>query len=117
MKTPLPTGEVTAFSPSPTRTADPSPQSDETPWKLIIERADGSTQIIESVTSPIVCDQRDEPRIISLCADAMVNGQRIAVDFIQVNLDAGESYSIEGPPTPLPIEDGTPTPTVIGPTG
>jgi hypothetical protein len=71
--------------------SDDGPDEGEN-WELAITRADGSEQVIYLVSEPIVCDSSED--IISLCGEAIVDGQRIAVDFIQVNRSLGESYEV-----------------------
>ena len=103
---------------SPTRTGDPSPLANETPWRLIVTRADGRVEVHDSLDQPSVCDSREQPRILFFCGSSMVERQPLPVawDFLQVNVDAGDTYVIEGSPTPVPIDDGrTPTYTPVGP--
>jgi hypothetical protein len=86
-------------------------------WRLIVTRSDGRTEVHDSLDRPIICGSREQPKILFFCGSSNVEGQPlpIAWDFLQVNVDAGDTYVIEGPPTAVPIDyGGTPTPTVIG---
>jgi len=86
-------------------------------WRLLVTRSDGRTEIHASLDRPIICGSQGQPKILFFCGTSNVQGQPlpIAWDFLQVNIDAGDTYAIEGPPTPEPIDDGgTPTPTVMG---
>ena len=87
-------------------------------WRLIVTRAAGQIEVVNSLDQPVICDTQDDPKIVYFCGTRMVEGQPLPVawDFLPVNLDAGEMYSIEGPPTqPTQADKGTPTATVIGP--
>jgi hypothetical protein len=87
-------------------------------WRVIITRADGTTEIHPSLDPPIICDQQEEPRMVFLCGTRYVEGQSlpIAWDFLPVYIGAGDTYTVETPawltPEPTPT---TPTPTVISP--
>jgi hypothetical protein len=61
-------------------------------WELVITRVDGSEEVIYLISEPGICGRTAD--VISLCGEAIVNGQRLAVDFIQVNLALGESYEV-----------------------
>jgi hypothetical protein len=71
---------------------------------------------VGSLDEPIICGSEDEPRILYFCGTSAVEGQSLPVawDFRPVNIGAGDSYRIEGPPTPTGSEARSPTPTVIG---
>ncbi|MEO7666698.1 MAG: hypothetical protein ABIU97_06655 [Dehalococcoidia bacterium] len=83
-------------------------------WRLVITRVDGRIEVVDSLDQPIVCGSQEDPKIVFFCGTGFVEGQSMPVawDFLPVNLDAGETYTIEGPATPRRAEDSV-TPTVI----
>jgi hypothetical protein len=97
------------------REEGPPSQTASAPWRLVITHADGRTEVVESVDEPIICSSQEEPRVLFFCGTSAVEGQPLPVawDFLPVNLDAGDTYRLEGPATPQPEPEG-PTPTVSG---
>jgi hypothetical protein len=91
------------------------PSAGQHPWRVVITRSDGRTQIAESVDRPVVCGAQEEPKVIFLCGTSWVEGQPlpIAWDFLPVLLEEGETYAIEGPETPAPESEQSPTPTSV----
>jgi hypothetical protein len=61
-------------------------------WVLTIHRTDGSEQRIEFDKEPVVCGGSPQS-IVYLCGTK----ESHAVDFIPVNVAAGETYEISSP--------------------
>jgi len=102
-------------SASPRQPSTESTDALDTPWRLVVVWGDGTTEVIESVSEPIICSTQENPKILYFCLEPIVNGRRIFADFLPVNLDAGDTYAVEGPPRPSEIDvDGTPTYTPTG---
>ncbi len=103
-------------SASPSKSSIESTDVVDTPWRLVVVRADGTTEVFDSVSAPIICSTQQNPKIVYFCLEPIVNGRRIFADFLPFNVDSGDTYAVEGPPRPSQSDnDGTPTPTAIGP--
>lgn len=61
--------------------------------ELVIHKADGTDETTYLLSEPVVCGSREG--VVELCGEAIVNGQIIAVDFIQVNRVLGETYEVQ----------------------
>ena len=105
-------------SPTASRSDSGAPNEPSEHWRLVIERADGRVETVLSSEQPIVCGSQEGPSILFFCGTAVGEGDipPFAWDFLPVNIEAGDSYTIEEPALFTPESTPTtPTPTVIGP--